>query len=203
MRVPVLLLALLFLIYIILLPSFTTYMNAKPYEEKLGYLPQKEIVGCLAADHRQFVGFALMMKVIFYFGGILEKQENALALPADYYAMARYLRTANFLDPYNEDVYYFAQATYSDTKNGAKFINELLDEGIKYRTWDPELPFFAGFNEAFTLKDYKKAAEYMKKAGNITGDPFYNSLAAKFFNEAGETELGILFMAGMEKNAKD
>ena len=203
MRVSVYLLVVMSMLYLLLLYPFTHYMNNKPYEEKLGYLPQKEIVGCITSDYRQLVASLLMIKVVYYFGGILEKQENKLNLPIDYYAMARYIRMANFLDPYNEEVYYFTQATYSDTEKGARFINELLQNGMKYRTWDPELPFFAGFNEAFTLKNYKKAAEYMKKAGEITGDPLYNSLAARFFNEAGETDFGIMFMDMMEKSTKD
>jgi hypothetical protein len=191
------------LVYLLLLPPFTGYMRSKQYEERLGYLPRKELVGCLAADQRQLVASLLMIEVIYYFGGYLEKRDNKLTLPLDYRAMAGYLRTVAFLDPYNSDVYYFTQASYSDSVKGARFANELLETGMKYRTWDPELPFFAGFNAAFTLKDYKKAAGFMKRAGEITGDPLYVSLAAKFFNEAGETDFGILFMELMEKNAKD
>ncbi len=203
MRALISLLAVLFMSYFLVLFPFMQYINSKPYDEKLGYLPRKELVGCLSADHKQLVGALLIMKVVYYFGGVLEKQDNKLNLPLDYYAMARYIRTANFLDPYNMDLYYFTQATYSDSPKGARFIDELLSNGMKYRTWDSELPFFAGFNEAFTLKDYKKAAEYMKRAGEISRDPQYNTLAARFFNEAGESDFGILFMESMEKNARD
>lgn len=203
MRALVSLLFVLFICYFLLLSPFTLYLNNRLFEEKLGYLPQKEIVSCLAADHRQLVGALVLIKVIYYFGGILEKQGNKLNLTSDYTTMARFIRTANYLDPYNADLYYFTQAAFAQGENGTRFVNDLLQNGMKYRIWDVEIPFFAGFNAAFTLKDYKKAAEYMKRSSELTGDPLYSSLAVKFFNQAGETDFGILFMASMEKDARD
>jgi len=74
---------------------------------------------------------------------------------------------------------------------------------MKYRTWDAQLPFFAGFNAAYFMKDYKKAAEYMQKAAEIAQEQQFATLAARYFYEAGETEFGILFIDVMKSSAKD
>ena len=189
--------------YLLFFPTFATYMHSKPFTEKLGYVPSPDISRALAVDHKQLAATLLTLKTIMYVGRILEQQENKIQIPTDLFAMARLLRSSNSLDPYNLDTYYFAQATYIDTRRGAVFVNELLTRGMKYRTWDFTLPFYAGFNAAFILKDYKIAAEFMQKAGVISGDPLYSTLAARFFNSAGETDLAIAFMDNMEKGASD
>jgi hypothetical protein len=79
----------------------------------------------------------------------------------------------------------------------------MLDYGMKYRSWDWYLPFFAGFNEAYFLKNYTRAADYMRKAAELSGSSLYTTLSARFFFEAGETDLGILFLDGMIADAKD
>jgi tetratricopeptide (TPR) repeat protein len=79
----------------------------------------------------------------------------------------------------------------------------MLDYGMKYRIWDAQLPFFAGFNAAYFMKDYKKAAEYMKKAAEIAQEQQFATLASRYFYEAGETEFGILFIDVMKSSAKD
>ncbi len=47
--------------------------------------------------------------------------------------------------------------------------NELPEYGMRYRTWDYYLPFFAGFNYAYFLKDYENAARCYKRVGELTG----------------------------------
>jgi len=117
--------------------------------------------------------------------------------------MFKMLQTGLKLEPYNADAYYFAQAAFTWEVGRYKEVNNLLDYGMKYRTWDAQLPFFAGFNAAYFMKDYKKAAEYMKKAAEIAQEQQFATLAARFFYEAGETEFGILFIDVMKSSARD
>jgi hypothetical protein len=85
----------------------------------------------------------------------------------------------------------------------AKEVNNMLDYGMRYRTWDYQLPFYAGFNAAYFLKDYAGAAEYMKKAAQLSGDPLFTNLAGRFFYESGREDLGIIFIKSMEKGTRD
>jgi len=190
--------------YCVIIGPFTLYMKQKPVEEKLGYLPTVDVMRYLSADHRELVGASLVMKVIMYFGGITEKQQaKVIVAPPDYKRMSGILHGAVKLDPYNMDAYYFAQSFLTWDVKQYKLANDLLEYGMKYRTWDWMLPFFAGFNSAYFLKDYKKAADFYKRAGTLTGSELYRSLAGRYMQESGQTDLAIAYLTAMENEEKN
>jgi len=192
------------LAYGMIIGPFSTYMKHKPIEEKLGYLPSTNVMLYSSADHKQLAGALLVMKVIMYFGGIAEKQmSKVIVQPPDYAKMSGILHGAVKLDPYNMDAYYFAQSFLTWDANQYQLANNLLDYGMKFRTWDWMLPFFAGFNSAYFLKDYKQAAEYYKRAGEISGSELNISLAGRYMQESGQTELAIAYLSAMEKGERN
>jgi tetratricopeptide (TPR) repeat protein len=192
------------LAYGVVLGPFTAYMKQKPIEEKLGYLPSTDVLRYVSADHKELVGASLVMKVIMYFGGLAEKQQaNVIVQPPDYARMSSILHGAVKLDPYNMDAYYFAQSFLTWDVKQYQLANDLLDYGMKYRSWDWMMPFFAGFNSAYFLKDYKKAADYYKRAGELTGGELNISLAGRYMQESGQTELAIAYLGAMEKGERN
>jgi tetratricopeptide (TPR) repeat protein len=130
-------------------------------------------------------------------------ESNVVAEMPDYLGMSNMIHNALKLDPYNMDGYYFAQSFLTWEVKQYVIANKLLDYGMKYRTWDWYLPFFAGFNHAFFLKDYKKAAEYYKRAGELSGDPLYNSLAGRYMQQSGQTDLAIIYLTMLENGEKN
>jgi hypothetical protein len=179
-------------------------MKHKPIEEKLGYMPSANVLRFVSADHKEFVGAALLMKVTMYFGGLMGAQEtNVVAETPDYRGMSNIIHSALKLDPYNMDGYYFAQSFLVWDVKQYDVANKLLDYGMKYRTWDWYLPFFAGFNHAYFLKDPKKAAEYYKRAGELSGNTLFNSLASRYMQESGQTELAIVYLTMLEKGERN
>jgi len=193
----------LIICYIALIMPFSDYMRNKPFVEKLGLLPRAEILQIISADQKQLVGASLMMKVLMYFGGLMEKNQAKLDIPPDYPAMSRIIHGAVKLDPYNMDAYYFAQAILVWDVGQYKVANDLLQYGMKYRTWDWYLPFFAGFNYAYFLRDYEHAAHYYMQTAKLTGEPMFATLAGRYMHEAGQTELAITYLSTMEKSAKN
>lgn len=190
--------------YLVIIVPFTNYLGNRPVINKVGYIPEGEMMRFAVGDHRYLVSEWSVFKVMLYFGGMFEDNAKQLKLPPEYGNMARVISSAVFLDPYNMDAYYLAQASFVwDVKDSAKDINKLLAYGMRYRTWDYYLPFFAGFNAAYFLHDYNSAAEYMKKAAELSGDPLFANLSARYFHQAGRTDLGILFIDSMAKSAKD
>lgn len=185
--------------YFSLIVPFTTYMSSKPIVEKLGYVPSVPVVKALAADQKELVGASLVMKVLMYFGGVMAKSSNEKPIPPDYPAMSRIIHGAVQLDPYNMDVYYFAQAILVWDVGRVDIANELLDYGMRYRTWDWYLPFFAGFNHSYFLKDYAKAAKYYQLAGELSGSDLFKKLAGRYMQESGQTDLAIAYLSSMEK----
>lgn len=195
--------AILLIAYAAVLVPFTGYLKDRPVVVKLGYTPDADLLKVLTGDQRTLVAEYAVVKVLFYYGTMVERAKGKIALQPEYYNMFKTLETAIQLDPYNMDSYYFAQAAFTWEVGRAGDVNRLLEYGMKYRTWDWSLPFYAAFNDAFFLKNYEGAARNMKKAAQISGDPLFTNLAARYFYEAGRSELGIVFLESMEKGSKD
>lgn len=193
----------LLVLYALILGPFSGYMRSKPIEEKLGYVPSIKVIKALSADHKELLGAGLVMKVVMYFGGLVDQEAKAVVRPPDYLGMSRMLHGAVKLDPYNMDAYYFAQAFLVWDAQQVKVANDLLDYGMQYRTWDWYLPFFSGFNHAYFLKDYPKAAVYYRRAADLSGDQLFATLAGRYFQEAGQTELAVGYLKGMLATARD
>ena len=187
------------LLYGFLILPFTTYLHNNPFVEKLGYVPSVTAFKTIAVDQRELVAASLVLKVLVYFGGLVEKADSRLAVPPDYMSMSRLLHGAVKLDPYNMDAYYFAQSFLTWDVKQYKLANDLLDYGMKYRTWDWYLPYFAGFNSAFFLKDYAAAARYYQRAGELSGSDLSRLLAGRYMQESGQTELAIGYLSAMVK----
>jgi tetratricopeptide (TPR) repeat protein len=145
------------------------------------------------------------MKVVMYFGGILGKYQETRVIsePVDLQGMSRLLHGAVQLDPYNMDAYYFAQGFLTWDAGQYKVANDLLDYGMRFRIWDWYLPFFAGFNHAYFLKDYPKAATYYQRAGELSNNPLFKNLAGRYMQEAGRTDLAIAYLTAMERSEKN
>jgi len=195
----------LLLVYAMLLVPFSSYMKNRPVALKLGYLPEAEVLRVLAADQRYLLAQMAVDRVLFYYGSLFmqERGDKRVQTVPEYLNMFATLQKALKLDPYNQDAYYFAQAAFTWELGRIKEVNNLLEYGMKYRTWDAQLPFYAGFNAAYFQKDYPKASLFMQRAAQISRNPLYTTLAARYFYEAGQSALGIAFLAGMEKGAKD
>lgn len=197
-------LLLLVVAYAALLVPFTAYMRNKPVEEKLGYVPSIRILRPLSVDHKELVGASLVMKVMMYYGGITQKEQaKVITAPPDYQAMSRLLHAAVKLDPYNMDVYYFAQSFLTWDVRQFVVANDLLKEGMQYRTWDWMLPFFVGFNYAYFLHDYKSAAVFYQKAGEISGQDLHIRLTGKYLQESGQTDHAIAYLSMMVRGARN
>jgi len=204
LRWPVTALLVGLIAYGVVIGPFTAYMKQKPVEEKLGYLPSIDVLRYVSADHKELMAASLVLKVIMYFGGIAEKQQaKVIVQPPDYQRMSGILHGAVRLDPYNMDAYYFAQSFLTWDVKQYKIANDLMDYGMKYRTWDWMLPFFAGFNSSYFLKDYDSAAKYYQRAGELSGSDLSKLLAGRFMQESGQTELAIGYLSAMEKGERN
>jgi hypothetical protein len=194
--------ALLLGLYLAVLTPFTAFMRDKPIVEKLGIIPRAEVLQVISADQKQLVAACVIAKVILYFGGLVDKSPSEIPVPPDFPAMSRTIHAALKVDPYNMDGYYFAQAVLVWDVRQYQLANDLLEYGMKYRTWDWSLPYFAGFNYAYFLKDYAKAAQMYMRAGELSGNPISMSLAGRYLQQAGKTEMAISYLSTMEKGAR-
>lgn len=191
--------ALIIISVIFLIPIAKTAskeLSKRSIEEKLGYVPSRDVLKVASLDHKALSGEWLFFKVMTYYGGKIDpefKKERTI----EYHNMYRHLDAASFVDPYNIDVYYFAEAVFTWGIGRINEVNQLLERGIQYRTWDFYIPFFMGFNYFYFLKDYESASRYLKIAAEITKDPFFASLTSRMMYEAQRTEMAIAFLKTM------
>lgn len=203
-RSHLLVLTLLLLAFGAIIGPFARHMSQKPYVEKLGLIPRPEVLTAFFPDYQELVGTSILTKVFLYFGSLAETSDvRKLAQTADYPAMSRAVHTALHLDPYNMDGYYFGQSILAWDVGQHQLANELLEYGMKYRTWDWQLPFFAGFNYAFFLKDYDSAARMYMRAGELSGESLFTRLAGRYLQESGETRMAIDYLSSLEKSASN
>jgi tetratricopeptide (TPR) repeat protein len=177
-------------------------LRHRPTVLKLGPAPNAALLKALVGEHSVPLAFRNVVRVMFYFGSFFEDHLNRIQKVPEYYGMYKHLESSVQLDPYNMDAYYFSQAAFTWELGRVKEVNQLLDYGMKHRTWDYWLPFYAGFNSAYFLKDYATAAGYMKKAAEISGNSLFTTLAARYFHEAGESDLGLVFLESMARDTQ-
>lgn len=189
--------------YLAVVIPLSAHLENRPIVVKLGYTPAAEVLKMVGGDHRCTLAESAVLKVLFYFGTLAGHWRENVVIQPEYYNMFKTLETAIKLDPYNMDAYYFAQAAFTWEIGRARDVNALLDQGMKYRTWDWYLPFYAGFNSAYFLKDYARAGDYMRKAAELSGDPLFTNLAARYFYEAGRSDFGLHFLDNMIARARD
>ena len=187
---------------VFIMPFFTKDMKKRPIYEKLGYVPTGRIMKIVTGEFRWFMGEYYTFKAITYYGDIKQKVLSGRDIKIEYYNLYKTIETAVILNPYHEDAYYFAQAIFIWDIGRIREVNALLKYVFRYRKWDFQIPFFLGFNHSYFLKQYKKAAEYYKKAAELSKNPFFASLSARYFYESGHTELGIMFLEYMLKNIR-
>ncbi len=199
MKKPLILCVLFISILTIFFPYFSKDMRSRPLFEKLGYTPHGKFYRAILGEFRWFMGDYLSFKSIIYYGGNVDKIKQGKFKDVEFYNLFETIQTSILLNPYNEDAYYFAQAAFTWNIGHAKDVNRLLKYVAKYRTWDFLPPFFIGFNYAYFLKDYDKAAVYYKKASAISHSELFTNLAARYFYEGGRTELGISYLKMMIK----
>jgi len=188
------------LLFSIFMPFFAENLRNRPKYEKLGYMPKGKIYRAVLCEFRWFMGDYLTFKALIYYGSKTKKILKGQSVDVEYYNLYKTLETSVILNPYHEDTYYFAQAIFTWGLGRIKEVNSILKYVFKYRYWDYQLPFFLGFNYAYFLKDYVKAAEFFKKAAELSGVPFFATLSARYFYEGRRIELGIMFLRHMIKN---
>lgn len=186
-----------------LAPMVSRQLWQRPVAIKAGHLPRGEVLRLVSGEYAPLVASGAVIRTLFYFGAVLEKNQNNLLVEPEYRQMYHNLAQALKLDPYNQDAYYFSQAVFTWGLGRIRETNQLLDHGMKYRTWDWQLPFWAGFNRAYFLKDSAAAAPYFEQAARLSGNPTFANLAARYHAEAGQEVLGLAFLRGMMASARN
>lgn len=189
--------------YLAILGPFTQAMKEKVTAVKLGISPPPKVLQILFPDYQEFLAASSLGRIIQYYGALVDPAADPgkVLRVADYPAMSRAVHAALHLDPYNMDGYYFGQSILVWDAKQYQLATELLEYGMQYRTWDWQLPFFAAFNQAYFLKDRAAAARLYMRAGELSDATLFKSLAGRYLQEAGETQMAIDYLQTLKKSA--
>lgn len=201
--VNVLPLALLLALYAAVVTPMAGYMRNRPTAIKVGFMPDAEALTLVAAPLRYLLAQVEVVRILFYYGTLLEDDPNLLTHRPDYRQMYNNLVETVKLDPRNADAYYFAQAAFTWQVGRVREVNRLLEYGLPYRPTDWQLPFWLGFNNAYFLHEYEVGARWFQKAAEVSGEPMFANLAARYMNEAGETGLAIAYLETLLAETRD
>lgn len=79
----------------------------------------------------------------------------------------------------------------------------LFERGLNYYPDDWQLLYLAAYHYQFDLKDPAKAAEYLLRAADAGGKPWFRSLASRLLTKAGQLELGLNALRAYRKTQEN
>lgn len=162
--------------------------------EQLFTLPSK-VLRVMSFQFKEAASDLAFLNALTYLGGARTQADTHRYLPEQYEWVHQTLKNAVTLDPYFMDPYYLMNSALIWDRYKLPEVNGLIAKGADTRTWDPLLPFFAGFNYYYFLNDGDKSFYYLKQASKRSGgNPFYDSLASRVAYNANKTELAIMYL---------
>lgn len=172
----------------------------RPREAKLAqlsYLPKGEYLKVAVLGYRHVVADLLWIKALNIFGPRNARQE-------EYLSGYRAVDVLTDLDPKFVAAYQVGGIILSVWGNLPEVSNQILLKGMEHNpdTW--ELPFLAGFNYYYELKNPQMGGKYLQIASEIPGvPPFLPKLATRMTVESGDPDAAIEFLQRMYERTQD
>lgn len=198
------LLAAFIILHVFLLQRAVTESKILPTAPENSLIIPSAVLKISALEFKGFVSDMLFIKALIFEGGTHTRKEKPRMKPEEWYWMDKVLTASTDLDPYFLDPYLFANAIMTWDGGMIRETNILVEKGTRYRDWDWLLPFLAGFNNFYFLRDNAKAAELLVTASQRPGpSDQLLSLASRLAFKGKDTENAILFLEAMAKKTGD
>ena len=156
-----------------------------------------DVLKAVSLNQEALIADILWLKVIQYIG---EKKQSEKGWEWFYHN----INVITDLDPNFYLAYQFSGlilAVFADKPDQSITI---LKKGVKNNPDNWFMYFLLGYNYFNEVKDYKKAAFYIKQASLIDGSPsFLKFFATSLYSSAGDPEDGIIFTESLLKQATD
>jgi hypothetical protein len=118
--------------------------------------------------------------------------------------LARNFESVQKMHPYLYDVYHMSNALLPSQGNSlAKRTNTILQSGAEYLSHDWRFPFFIAFNYFYYLHDIPSSYNYLIKAYELSGNPFFKHLASVLAAKGGDLEIGLIWLKTMYEGTID
>lgn len=185
-------------VYLLFLPLAAV---EHPRNQQLFVLPPT-VVRVVSLQFKEVASDIAFLNALTYLGGTTTQPDTHRYLPEQYEWIYSTLKNSVILDPYFLDPYYVMNAALIWDRYKIDEVNVMIASGADKRTWDPLLPFYAGFNYYYFLNDSMKSFYYLKEASQrLGGNPFYDNLAARVAYKANKTEFAISYLENQIQQA--
>jgi tetratricopeptide (TPR) repeat protein len=175
-----------------------------PRDENSAYLIPAPILKLTTFEFRGLASDYLFLKSLVFIGSTMERTEKPRVKPWEWKWVYALIDASSDLDPYFYDPYYFANGNFTWDGMMIQETNMLLEKGMRYRDWDPRLPFFIGFNYFYFLQDNTTARKYLLEASQRPAAPqIYADLASRLSYEKKRTENAIGFLEELTRRTDD
>ncbi len=128
-----------------------------------------------------------------------------IADPNSYAIQAKIQQQANLLNPYNQDNAYLAAAVLA-WEGQVEIAQWILNRTTIARDWDPEPPFYQGFNAYYFDKDYERAGELAliaaERADGINRR-FFRMTASRWFAQTEDKDTAIRLLRILQQTTTD
>ena len=178
------------------------YPAAEAAEESL-YVTSGAAVKHLAAGYSAVAADLYWIRAIQYYGGI----KLTLAAHSDYTLLYPLLDLTTTLDPRFNVAYRFGEIFLAEPSPGGAgrpdLAIALLEKGLKNQPDKWEYLQDIGFVHYWWLHDYRGAAEWFDRAGQVPGAPWWlKSLAANTLTEGGDRESSRAMWEALRESAE-
>ncbi len=173
-------------------------------EQDTSFVISVPVLRITALEFRGIASDFMFLRALVFIGSTFERSEKPRVKTWEWKWVYNVLTASAGLDPYFYDPYYLANANLTWSAGMIQEANSLLLQGTQYRDWDWSLPFYAGFNYYYFLKDEATATKYlMESSRRPEGSPIFASIASKLAYEGGRTENAILFLEEIAQRTND
>ena len=164
---------------------------------ELAYLPKGEYLKIAVLGYRQIASDLIWLKAVQHFG---EKKQTVQGWMWAYHATD----VVTDLDP-RFVAEYQAGGTILGVWAGRPHESiALLTKGMRHNPDAWQLPFYAGYDYFFELRDIPNAATYFRMAAALPGAPDYlPKLAARMTVEAGDPQAALEFLERLYEQTAD
>ncbi|MBI5191545.1 MAG: hypothetical protein HZA22_12865 [Nitrospirae bacterium] len=165
--------------------------------EEFMRLPDAEYLKAVSLGFDEMVADVLWLKAVQHMG---ERRISGRGYDWIYTA----LDTVTSMDPRFIPPYETGGLILTIEAEKVDLSNRLLEKGMLNNPDVWQFPYYLGFNYSYFLKDYKRAARYIRRAAEMEGSPKYMPmLASRLFVQADDTETSIGFLQTIYERSSD
>jgi hypothetical protein len=190
----------------------TRFPPAPPTEDSL-YVTSGTTLRRLTVGYSTIAADLYWIRAIQYFGGVKLRLENRTIeapgsfAPADFALLYPLLDLTTSLDPYFNIAYRFGSIFLAEAYPGGAgrpdLAIKLLEKGLAARPDKWEYMQDIGFVHYWWRHDYKSAAQWFDRAGQVPGAPwFLKSLAATTLAEGGDRQSSRTMWQAIRESAE-